>query len=290
MKKIGIKVLRKFKILNRLRLSPSITVENTKIVIPIINGVGIGNFLHLSEPWMQHVLKILIKRKEFSNTFIDVGVNVGQTLIKVKAIAPSIKYIGFEPNALCINYVNTLISTNKFINTEIIPVGISDKTQVVKLKLFSASDVDSAASIVDNFRDEAAVKKTLYVPVFKYSDIPRLEDLTIGILKIDVEGAEYEVIKGFKDQIQADRPLILMEILPAYSSDNSIRISRQEKIQKLLTALSYTILRVIKEENQFIGVQQLAEFGIHSDLNLCEYILTPSEITDSIKTELGKTS
>ena len=288
MKKIAYRLLRKVGVLKRVSFNTSITLNNKKFNIPIINEVGLGNFLDSSEPWMLHILNRLIAHPDYQKTFIDVGVNLGQTLIKVKAVAPLVHYIGFEPNPLCVNYINKLVAANKFTNSEIVPVGIGDKSSVLKLKLFNNSDFDSSASIIEGFRNESSITKTINVPVFKYSDLSMEKELNIGIIKVDVEGAELEVIRGFKCKIKSDRPVILIEILPVYNSENLLRISRQENIQKILIELDYKILRVIKVDNRFNKVQEILEFGVHSDLNLCEYVLTPSEQLENIKRALEK--
>ena len=288
MKKFTYRLLRKVGVLKRVNFKTSITLNNKNFNIPIINEMGLGNFLDLSEPWMLHILKRLIAHPDYKKTFIDVGVNLGQTLIKVKSVAPSIHYVGFEPNPVCVYYVNELIAANRFTNTEIIPVGIGDRSSVLKLKLYNNSDVDSSASIVEGFREESSVTKIINVPFFKYSDLSTDKEFHIGIIKIDVEGAELEVIRGFKCKIELDRPIILVEILPVYNRENLLRISRQENIQKILNELDYKILRVIKMDNRFNKVQEISEFGIHSGLNFCEYILTPSEQIENIKRALHK--
>lgn len=278
MKKVFIKALKRIGFLKRLKINTSITLNNRKIIIPVINEVGVENYFNLSEPWMLYILKKLISSAGYNKAFIDVGVNLGQTLIKVKSVAPSIRYIGFEPNPLCVNYVSSLIAVNYFSNTEIIPVGLGNKSSVLKLNLFSNSDVDSAASIIEGFRSEASVTKTINVPVFKFSDIHLNKDLEFGIIKIDVEGAELEVMEGLKEKIKTDRPVILVEVLPAYNHDNVHRISRQKDIEKLLIQLDYKIIRIIKKDEIFVEPQEIKEFGVHSDLNLCEYVLVPSEL------------
>ena len=97
------------------------------------------------------------------------------------------------------------------------------------------------------------------------------------IIKIDVEGAELEVLKGLKDQIDADRPFVMIEILPVYNRKNQQRLERQNEIQKLLSQWDYSIFRVIKSDDKFIDLIEIDSFEVHSDLNLCEYILTPNE-------------
>jgi FkbM family methyltransferase len=245
------------------------------VFIPIINEIGFDNYLSLSEPWMLYVIKTLYHSKLTDGTFVDVGMNLGQTLIKVKAVDPYINYLGFEPNPYCINYLNKLIDINKYINTKIYPIAIGSKTYISKLRIFNETHVDSSASLIENFRSEVSVRKMLNIPVFKFSDIEVEESFKIGVLKIDVEGAELDVLESFAEKIKSDTPVILMEILPVYNKDKSIRFIRQEKIYELLYKMDYSILRVIKKNNTFQGIQHLTKFEIHSDLNLCDYIFVP---------------
>lgn len=72
---------------------------------------------------MNKVLQTLLKID--SRDFIDVGVNIGQTLLNVRSIDKDRNYIGFEPNPTCINYVMELIKINDFKNTTLIPFGIA---------------------------------------------------------------------------------------------------------------------------------------------------------------------
>ena len=61
--------------------------------------------------------------------------------------------------------------------------------------------------------------------------------------------------------------------MPAYHAGNTKRITRQVKIQQLLSALDYNILRIKKKNGEFLGLEELQAFGIHGDLELCEYLL-----------------
>lgn len=274
MKRYLIRALRKLKLLKRITIYPLISISGVKFKIPIINETGIYNYLNLSEPWMQHILNKLINNEK---AFIDIGINLGQTLIKVKAVNKSISYIGFEPNPLCVNYTNELIKANAFSNTEIYPVGISENSAVLKLNLFSESEYDSAASIIEDFRDPKSIKKSINVPVFNLSDLTLKKDKEIGIVKIDVDGAELEVMKGLKKIMVSDRPFILIEILPVYSTENIVRINRQNEIQNILTQNKYSIFRVIKNYEKYEEISKIDAFNIHSDLNKCEYIFSPNE-------------
>lgn len=283
MKTIVLRALRKLGILKKISFNTEIELNGKKWIIPVINEVGFNNYLDLSEPWMQFLLENIISDPQYDKAFVDVGVNVGQTLLKVKAVNSTIHYLGFEPNPLCVNYINTLIKANKLINTEIVPTGISNTTSILKLQMYTESVVDSSASIIEGFRGATAVTNTISVPVFRYADLALDIKQKIGMIKIDVEGAELEVLEGFYDQIKTDRPTILIEILPAYGLQNKARIDRQRKIEELLATLDYHIFRIVKEKNRFIALQELTEIGIHADLNLSDYLLLPTEDKESIK-------
>jgi len=67
-----------------------------------------------------------------------------------------------------------------------------------------------------------------------------------SFLKIDVEGAELEVIEGLKNWINDHRPIMIAEVLPTYTADNTFRIERQNRIAVLVSEMNFVILRKIE--------------------------------------------
>ncbi|MGB3344635.1 MAG: FkbM family methyltransferase [Aequorivita sp.] len=249
-------------------------VNGKSFKIPILGNVGISN-LSISEQWMVELLKALLKID--ANKFVDVGVNVGQTLLKLRSVDSTIEYLGFEPNPTCIFYVNKLIRVNAIQNTSVYPVGISSKSGLGELNFYFESETDGSASIIENFNNQKVNRKE-YIPLFA---IEHLKDKVnfngMSILKIDVEGAELEVIKSFRDEIVKNNPFILMEVLPIYDeAENPERLDRQNKLQELLTELEYTMFRIIKEKKELLGLQKLQSIEVHSDINNCEYLFAPT--------------
>lgn len=115
LKKIGKGIIRRF------NFDITRRVNGRKIVVPFVNGIKVGVS---SEPWLSGALiKLLPLRK---GLFVDVGANLGQTLIKLKSIKPARGYVGFEPNPACVFYLRELIRRHAFENSEIIPAGLSD--------------------------------------------------------------------------------------------------------------------------------------------------------------------
>jgi FkbM family methyltransferase len=246
------------------------TAFGRSFTIPIING----RKTYVSEPWMFSVIKQLFSLKP--GGFIDVGVNLGQTMLKVAAADPDRRYVGFEPNPTCADYAVTLASANR-LPYVIVPAGLGDKSTVLELQLYGPDDTDPSASMVAGFREKACGSR--HISVYSAGDLP--EDLlpdAAAIVKIDVEGGEAWVIDGLKDYLAAKRPFVLVEILPAYSPQNTARIERQQHIERTLADLGYAMFRVTRGSDElFKGLQPIDEIGIHGDLSMVDYLMAPRE-------------
>ncbi len=261
-----------------------ITLDEKKIRIPFVSKVGYLD-RWITESWMIDLLKNLLPLKE--GAFIDIGANVGQTLIKLKCVDPDIQYFGFEPNPLCVNCAMKLIEKNGFENCEIIPVGISNKNEMTTLNCYDRK-TGGGATIVENFRSQQIVRK-IFVPVQAFEYVCKKLNLKkISIIKIDIEGSELEVIKSLKKIFRGQRPFVLCEILPVYSENNTFRKTRQEEIEKIIKTCNYKICRIEKDEDKrFKGLTCLKKFGIHSELSLCDYLFVPYELFEKLSTKFN---
>jgi FkbM family methyltransferase len=275
-----------YKVLNKLKLAKAVnftlhkTVNQVNFKIPVIYQIGFEHST-LSEIWMIDILSKITTIKE--GTFYDVGVNTGQTLIKLKAVNTTMPYLGFEPNPKCIFYVDELIKANGFKNCELIPIGLMNENALLQLSFYSDTETDQAASMVEDFRPDAKTFYKKYVPAFNYTTLKLTKDV-ISILKIDVEGAELFVIEALKQKIITDRPIILMEILPCHSDAEMNRIERQQKMEAIFIENKYKLYRVIKGTTT-VQLQYIPKIEIHSNIELCEYMIVPNELEETITTK-----
>lgn len=275
------RLLNKLGILKYLTITVSISLGKNRISVPLIKKIGLGNLL-MSEMWMLEVLEKILPLKK--GAFLDVGVNIGQTLIKLKSVNNEISYIGFEPNPLCVYYTNELIKINNFKNTKLISAGISTTNKILTLNLFSENEMDSSASLIEEFRPDPIIKK-MYVPVFDINTLENRDELfnDVSIIKIDVEGGELEVISSFLTIIEKKRPFILIEILPIYKENNTFRIERQHWIEDKLNHLNYSNYRIEKKkDNSFKSFSKIEKIEIHSDLQKCDYLFVPNELLNKL--------
>ena len=270
------RMLRRLKLLSYLNFHENISINKRKIAIPLKAGVGVQH------AWSTDKAMLNIYRRLLASSpglFIDVGANIGQTLLKIRALDPQRRYIGFEPNPICVDYLVTLITKNNFSNCDIVPVGLSDSNEVVRL--FLNDDVDSAATLIEEFRPEK-IPPTLtnYVSTFRLDDIA--ESLTIrniAVIKIDVEGSELEVLKGAMNLLKAERPVIVCEILPLYDENSKTgaqRAPRQRELIELLHGMEYSMARIQHAHATLVAIKDIE---VHSNLDLCDYVFSPKEKT-----------
>ncbi|UGB37691.1 FkbM family methyltransferase [Frateuria soli] len=253
--------------LRRINYTRTLRIHGVRIKAPSIYGIACRE----SESWMVDLLATLLDQR--SGAFLDVGVNVGQTLVKVKAIDPGREYIGLEPNPVCVFYTQNLIKRNAFERCTLLPVGLFTHDSVLALDLFSEDATDSSASVISHFRKDSPVQSSVFVPVFHFDSLAKiLGDTVVGVVKIDVEGAELEVIKSLLQLIRRDRPAILIEVLPVYSHDNTFRRERQDELETIFADAGYALLRVGKTgSGAYAGLELIEAIGIHSDLTRCDY-------------------
>jgi FkbM family methyltransferase len=279
--RFALRVLSKVRLLKYLNLYPKVQLGGRSIKLPIIGGVGYQN-LFPTEPWLGRTIGILQNMKE--GAFIDVGINLGQTLLKFIEYFDGRAYYGFEPNALCFAYAEEIKKINKLQSVTIIPVGLSDKDSVTKM--FLIDNYDSSASIIEGYREEKYYSMSKHVPVFRGDEL--LENLgvrSVCILKIDVEGAELEVLTGLRHTITKLKPFIFCEILPVYDENSAIgnmRRNRIDRVVEFVCTAGYKIVRLLPDGRAV----PLESIDTHSNLQLCEYLFVPEESVEAVHARL----
>ena len=241
--------------------------------VPVINGMHCNP----TEPWMNDSLSLALNMRK--GLFVDVGANVGQTLLKVKSIEPGREYLGFEPNPACNYYLQNLVDQNKLQECTLVPAAISDQSGVVRLEFFNSSTTNTSASIIPKYRGNRVPVQIRHVPVLSGEDIARCLDMSrLGVLKIDVEGAELEVLRALSDVISQSRPIIFFEVLPCRSEEDTMRLGRQNQIEAIFREANYTVFRICKEAGEsFLGLEEIGAFGFHDDLSMTDYVAVPSD-------------
>lgn len=277
MNRVVVRVLNKLRLLPRLSVVTKVRLLGSEYRIPVINRVGLANIFPKTD-WLSDLVKKM--QVDERTIFLDVGVNIGQTILQVKAIYPKIRYIGFEPNSVCVAYLNHLVTLNGLRNITIIPIGLGDQPGLQLLNKMSATD--SGASVVEAAgRDLKEV-----IPVFSLDSIYQKLELNSSrvIMKIDVEGYELEALRGMKEFLKEVRPTIIIEILDALHKDDlENKQERNDAVFKLVSSLEYRAYRLIKnsEVNRVQALEAVTEITTvvmnKTKYNLHDYLFIPRE-------------
>jgi FkbM family methyltransferase len=240
----------KDRVLSRLNWTVTVRGRGETFRVPIRGGLGrLNRQALLEEGWMFPLIAAGLNRRP--GLFVDVGVNVGQTLLKVKAVDRNQPYLGFEPDSAAVAYVRRLIRLNHLPHCRVAPVALAQAPGLLSLQ---TRDPGSAyATLIDGFRPDDFYQDQVIVPAFDGDGaLARLAaGQIVSMVKIDVEGAELEVIRGLQRTLGRDRPSILCEILPTglpgttESARFDLRRRRQDELLAvLLKDLHYRMQRI----------------------------------------------
>jgi FkbM family methyltransferase len=283
MKYFLFRILRKMGVLSLINLKPAVNISGKKFILPKVGPDQIQMVrLGQHEPYLLSLLQLLLPDRE--GVFIDVGVNRGQTLLKVKAIRKDQSYLGFEPNPACNAYTSELIRLNRLAHCTLMPLGLAEHTDIVTL--FADNATGSMGSTISGFRPDSFYNIAQHVIDFNGHQILRKQNNKIvSIFIFDVVGGEPEVIYGLRQSLIDSKPVIPMEILPVIEpkpeNDSKelrhFRQQRQEKMISFLQDIGYVMFRHL-HTGELI---QLDTIEPHSDLFLCEYVFIHSDDTQA---------
>ena len=175
---------------------------------------------------------------------IDIGSNYGQSIISLSNIFKNISIVSFEPLSQCkatlLNVKKILNFLCPYIDLELNFVGLGSKN---KFETFYTPVSHNGAS----FYQEGTFKKEIFnnkntIDRISSSftldkqkiEIKTLDDYNLSpdLIKIDVQGYEYEVLLGSLDTIKNNMPVIFIEI----------NIESFNKVKDLLCKLEYKFL------------------------------------------------
>jgi FkbM family methyltransferase len=186
----------------------------------------------------------LLKQKEGAFHVLDIGAQTGSFTLLAKFF-PQSKWYAFEPIKEAADELNVNLRLNKIKNVTVHQVGVSDISGEKYLKL--PKDVHWGLATLG----ENGIRFKLYdervVTVLSLDEFIGVNNIKkIDFIKIDTEGWELNVLKGGKNMIHKDRPLILMELNE--QNLEQCRISSQD---------IYQFLEEIGYEWEFVGREDL---------------------------------
>ena len=157
-----------------------------------------------------NVTAVFLDRLRPGMHVLDIGANIGwYTMLSASLVGPSGSVIAIEPNPESAKLLEASRRANSFENVIVLQVAAGREPGLLVLH---GSYGDAMTLAAPN--DEAALRDATTVPSFKVDDlIPR--EKKIDLVKIDVQGAEYNALLGASELITRWHPTIVSEFSPS---------------------------------------------------------------------------
>ena len=214
-----------------------ITIKNSqiKIIVDPKNG-GTDAELFLNKERDTDVIDIMRSQLNHGSVFLDIGANIGyETLWGASLVGNTGHVYSFEPLPNLVNQIKESLSLNNFSNLSIIPKAASNTEGTANIHIH---DEDAGLTSLTNTKNSSkTVTVTLTTINKELENIQRLD-----VIKLDVEGHEYEALLGGKETIEKYKPTIIFEFSPhLYEKDYR---GKSVNILYFLDSLGYSIYSI----------------------------------------------
>lgn len=145
-------------------------------------------------------------------TFVDAGANFGVfTLQAARLVGSSGRVISIEPAPDTFKYLQRSVDLNRYANTRVMPIALSDRDGSANLQILRLSTAHTLAPLGPQY--DYLPKVT--VPTMTLDSIvAELALERVDMIKIDVQEVELEVLLGAERTLRANPQLMMLIDLP----------------------------------------------------------------------------
>lgn len=225
----------------RSKRSISITSGNFKIVIDPKNGFT-DKMLFKAGFRDKEITDVMNEYLVPGSVFVDIGMNIGyETLWAASLVKQTGSVYAFEPLKRLVTQVNESIHINRFQNIHIIQKALGDKGGL--MDLYIHEEDAGLSSLVYTGK----IKEVIEVSTLD-KELGNLAAL--NLIKIDIEGFEFEALRGGLELIKRLTPTIIFEFTP-HLYEKSER-GKSLKLISFLQSLNYDIYILSNNEKSLL--------------------------------------
>ncbi len=155
-------------------------------------------------------------------TCLDVGANIGAiTIPMARLVGPQGKVVAFEPNPPIAERLNQNVSGNSFSHVRIESCALSDEPGNLVMATASPHHENQGMSSLVEF-SHGDLTSSVTVPVRTLDEYVAAEGIQqIDFIKVDIQGAEPQFLKGAAQTIRRFQPTIVMELAASSLADSN---------------------------------------------------------------------
>ena len=166
---------------------------------------AIGRSLDVYGEWCEHELQVLGRLISTGDWVLDVGANIGtHTVFFARAVGRKGRVVAIEPQSTVQHVLHANIALNDFENVRVVAAACGAERGKVRAPVFALGDKRN----VGGYSLSAVGSSTESVDVVT---VDSLKLKRCHLIKIDVEGAEQDVLQGAHATIARLRPLLWVE-------------------------------------------------------------------------------
>ena len=204
-----------------------------KIFFIFLNFNFLKGYLNLVFPLLE--LSELLKKLPKIDNCIDIGSNKGQFLMIFRKYFSQAKLYSFEPQKKLIKIQKSFLNNSKFYN---FCLGNYNGAST-----FNITERNDSSSLLKpkQFTDTIyRIKKKIKTRVRKLDDVIKLDKNNTNLIKIDVQGYEYQVLLGSKKTLKKIK-FIIIEIS---SDENYYKEFDKAKTLSFLNANNFRLKKI----------------------------------------------
>lgn len=217
------------KVYPKARMYPAVLKNSDTLFLDLSENMCHTYFYYGELPHEKYTEEFFKRYLKPGDVFLDIGANIGYFTRLVSNIVGKEGVVhAFEPmpSALCLLKKNTETLKNVVLHE----IALSDQQGTSSFSVRKYGDTSSLG------RDPTAAQ-VIRVEIDTIDNVFKETD-RIDMIKIDVEGFEYEVLKGAIKTIRSKRPLLYFEYIDRYAEEKGITL---KDFSKLLKPLGYSI-------------------------------------------------
>jgi FkbM family methyltransferase len=181
-----------------------VSIQGFKIYIDKNDHV-LSEELLINKTWEAYETAQFKKNIKAGDTVVDLGAHIGYyTLLAAKCVGKQGKVYAFEPDPHNFSLLKKNITVNGFQNVILVNKAVSDANRKTKLYLSERNKGDHRLYNSNDKRKSITVDTITLDSYFKQLDNP-----SIDLIKIDIQGSEMKAIQGSEKILKENKHLII---------------------------------------------------------------------------------
>lgn len=222
---------------------PIIFNWHSGLKVKIYPNNDLGRVLYISGTYEPNSLILLKRLLSENSVFFDIGANVGIFSISASRwVGEGGQVIAFEPSSRERKFLADNILLNDLTNVRVEPVAISKQSGLGILNL-AIDKHNGQNTLCRQFAYEGVSSgETESVEVMTIDDYVCEHNISrVDVIKMDIEGAEYDALQGASETLKKMRPSLIFEVVKSALDKNGIEVL---ELEKWIRSHGYALFRI----------------------------------------------